>query len=146
MIVDSKLMRYVLFKKRTEKEVRQKCKMLGYSEDYTDEIIEYLKEAEYINDKVYVQKYIQNVLKLKTCSIFEIKMDLLRRGIDEDEIEQYIDEELYEFEEKCAIALARKKYKATGEIDKVKRYLMSKGYSHSNVSKAIDNLGNMSDN
>ena len=39
MIVDSKLMRYVLFKKRTAKEVRQKCKMLGYSEDYTDEII-----------------------------------------------------------------------------------------------------------
>ena len=73
-------------------------------------------------------------------------MDLLRRGIDEDEIEKYIDDELYEFEEKCAIALARKKYKATGEIDKVKRYLMSKGYSHSNVSKAIDNLGNMSDN
>ena len=58
MIVDSKLMRYVLFKKRTEKEVRQKCKMLDYSEDYTDEIIEYLKEAEYINDKGVQLKFL----------------------------------------------------------------------------------------
>lgn len=146
MIVDNKLMKYVLFKKRTEKEIRQKCKQLDYSEEYTDEIVEYLKEAEYINDKVYVQKYIQNVLKLKTSSIFEIKMDLLRRGIDEDEIEKYIDDELYEFEERSAIALARKKYKAVGEIDKVKRYLMNKGYSRSNVSKAIDNLDDMRDN
>lgn len=146
MIVDNKLMKYVLFKKRTEKEIRQKCKQLDYSEEYTDEIAEYLKEAEYINDKVYVQKYIQNVLKLKTSSIFEIKMDLLRRGIDEDEIEKYIDDELYEFEERSAIALARKKYKAVGEIDKVKRYLMNKGYSRSNVSKAIDNLDDMRDN
>lgn len=146
MIVDNKLMKYVLFKKRTEKEIRQKCKQLDYSEEYADEIVEYLKEAEYINDKVYVQKYIQNVLKLKTSSIFEIKMDLLRRGIDEDEIEKYIDDELYEFEERSAIALARKKYKAVGDIDKVKRYLMNKGYSRSNVSKAIDNLDDMRDN
>lgn len=146
MILDNKLMKYVLFKKRTEKEVRQKCKLLAYTEDYEDEIIEYLKEAEYINDKIYVQRYIQNVLKLKKCSVFEIKMDLIRRGINDDEIEPYINDELYDFEEKCAQELAIKKYKIGTEIDKIKKYLMSKGYTHSNISKAIDNLNDLRDN
>lgn len=146
MILDNKVMKYVLFKRRTEKEVRQKCKQLDYSEDYTDEIIEYLKEAEYINDKIYVQKYIQNVIKLKKCSVFEIKMDLIRRGIDDDLIETYIDDSLYEYEEQCAIDLAQKKYRADNDVDKVKKYLMNKGYTRSNVTKAIDNLEKIEDN
>ncbi|MBQ9267871.1 MAG: RecX family transcriptional regulator [Clostridia bacterium] len=146
MILDNKLMKYVLFKKRTEKEVRQKCKQLDYTEDYTDEIIEYLTEAGYINDEVYVQKYNQNVIKLKKCSVFEIKMDLMRRGVDDDLIEKYIDDSLYEYEEECAIELAQKKYRSENDMDKVKKYLINKGYTRSNVSKAIDNLANLEDN
>ena len=146
MILDNKVMKYVLFKKRTEKEVRQKCKQLDYTEDYIDEIIDYLKEAEYINDEVYVQKYIQNVMKLKKNSVFEIKMDLLRRGIDDDLIEKYFDDDLYEYEKQCAIDLAFKKYRADSDIDKVKKYLMNKGYTHSNITKAIDNIEKIEDN
>ena len=146
MIIDNKLMKYVLFKKRTEKEVRTKCKQFDYTNDYVDEIIDYLKEADYIDDELYIKKYIQNVMRLKKCSVFEIKMDLLRRGIEDEIIEKYVDETLYEYEEQCAIELAQKKYRADGEIEKVKRYLMNKGYSHSNVSKAIDNLEKLEDN
>lgn len=146
MILDNKVMKYVLFKKRTEKEVRQKCRQLDYTDDYTDEVVEYLKEAEYINDEIYVQKYIQNVVKLKKCSVFEIRMDLIRRGIDDNLIDKYIDDDLYEYEEKCAIDLSLKKYRADDDIDKVKKYLMNKGYMHNNVTKAIDNLKNLRDN
>ena len=146
MILDNKLMKYVIFKKRTEKEVRIKCKQLDYTEDYIDEVIDYLKESDYINDEIYIQKYIQNVIKLKKCSVFEIKMDLIRRGVDDDLIEKYIDDTIYEYEELCAVELAQKKYKVDGDIDKVKRYLMNKGYTHSNVTKAIDNLEDLGDN
>ena len=99
MIIDNKLMKYVIFKRRTENEIRKKCKMLDYTDEYTDDIIDYLKEADYINDDLYVQKYIQNAIRLKNSSIFELKMDLIRRGIDEDLFEKYIDDNLYEFEE-----------------------------------------------
>ena len=81
MIIDDKLRRYVVFKKRTEMEISQKCKRLEYNEEYIEEIIQYLSENEYIDDVKYVEKYINNILKLKKSSIFEIKMDLLRRGI-----------------------------------------------------------------
>lgn len=145
MILEDKFMKYVVFKKRTENEVRRKCKTLKYDEENINEIIEYLKENDYINDEKYVEKYIQNVMRLKNCSINEIKIDLLKRGIDDDLIDKNITEELEEFEEKSAQILAEKKIK-TMEIEKVKRYLLNKGFSYTNVSKAIDNLKDLDDN
>ena len=145
MIIEDKLMKYVIFKKRTEYEVIQKCKLLKYEEEKIEEIIEYLKENEYINDENYIERYIQNIMRLKQCSINEIKIDLLRRGIDDNLIEKYINEELEEFETNSAQILASKKYK-TMEKEKIKKYLLNKGFSYSNVTKAIDNLQDMIDN
>lgn len=148
MIIDDKLMKYVVFKKRTEAEIRRKCNQLSYTEEYTESIIEYLTENEYINDIKYVEKYINNVLKLKKSSVLEIKMDLMRRGIDEKYIESYIDnniEELEEFEEQSAIQLLNKKAQSM-ELEKVKRYLKGKGYTYKSISNAIDNYKNLEDN
>lgn len=148
MIVDDKLMKYVVFKRRTESEMRMKCKKLGYNEEYIEEIIEYLKENEYINDSIYVEKYIKNVMRLKKSSIFEIRMDLLRRGINENLIENYVshnEEELQEFENESALKIMEKKIK-TEELEKIKRYLKNKGYSYSSISQSIDNLENLEDN
>jgi regulatory protein len=141
MIIDDKLMRYVVFKKRTEMEIRQKCKRLEYNEEYIKEIIQYLSENEYIDDVKYVEKYINNILKLKKSSIFEMKMDLLRRGIKENYIDDYVEshqEELEKFEKDSAKQIVRKKIQIT-EIEKIKRYLKGKGYSYSSISEAIDN-------
>lgn len=145
MILEDKFMKYVVFKKRTESEVRKKCQTLKYNDENIDEIIEYLKENDYINDEKYVERYIQNVMRLKNSSINEIKIDLLRRGIEDSLIEKNITEELEEYEEKSAIILANKKIK-TMEIEKLKRYLLNKGFSYSNASKAIDNLKDLDDN
>lgn len=145
MIVDDKIMKYIVFKKRTEEEVKNKCKMLKYDDNTIDEILEYLKENNYINDDIYVEKYIKNIMRLKYCSIREIKIDLIKRGINEDLADKYINEEVEEFEEKSAIELAIKKSKNT-DVEKIKRYLLNKGFSYGNVSKAIDNLSNLDDN
>ena len=148
MIVDDKLMKYVIFKRRTEKEVRQKCQKLQYTEEYIEEIIEYLTENNYINDKTYVDKYIQNAIRLKSSSIYELKIDLLRRGVSEDYVEEYLSRnimELEEYEQKSAIKLAKKKIDNSG-IEKIKKYLLSKGYKYDSISLAIDNLKEMKDN
>lgn len=146
MIIDSKLMKYVLFKKRTEYEVRDKCKKLDYTQEYTDEIIDYLKEAEYINDEVYIIKYISNLLKLKKASVAEVKLDFMKRGIDFDKINSDLVDSLYDHEKESAVYLANKKYKSGDSIEKIKRYLNGKGYAYVNISNAIDNLENLDDN
>ena len=146
MILDDKLVSYVLYKKRTINEVREKCKMLGFTEEYIDEIIEYLVENGYLDDEKYVMKYILEIIKLKKKSRQEIKMDLIRRGIDEQLIEKYLTEELRIFEIKCAKELAIKKYKSCKDILKVKKYLMSKGYAREAINIAVDSLNEISNN
>lgn len=148
MIIDDKLMKYVVFKKRTEMEIRQKCKRLEYTDEYIEDVIQYLTENEYINDSRYVERYINNVLKLKKSSIFEMKMDLLRRGVKEEYIDSYIEShqtELEEFENDSARKIVEKKAQTT-EIEKIKRYLRGKGYSYTSIVDAIDNNRTLQDN
>lgn len=147
MIVDDKLMMYVLYKKRTENEVRRKCSLLKFDRDYTDEVIEYLKEADYINDKRYVTKYINDIKKLKHMSANQIRNDLIKRGIDSYLAEDIASsEEINDFEFESALYFLNKKLRAGEELEKVKKYLLNKGYSYSNVTKAIDNLEDINDN
>lgn len=147
MIIDDKIMRYVLFKKRTKEEVRKKCATLKYEENYIEDMINYLEEAGYIDDNIYIQKYINDIKKLKHMSAMQIRNDLLRRGVDADLIDNILsDEEISEYEYESAVYLLNKKIKAGDDIEKAKRFLLNKGYSYSNVSKAIDNLENIEDN
>lgn len=147
MIIDDKLMNYVLYKMRTVSEVRKKAQSLKLQDEYIDDAIEYLIEAGYLDDDNYCQKYVQNVMRLKNASQNEIKIDLLKKGVSEDIIDNYVyTEETKEYEEESAKILAEKKYKLGTELLKVKKYLLSKGYSYDAVNKAIDNLGDLNDN
>ncbi len=148
MIIDDKLMKYVVFKRRTEKEVRQKCERLEYTEEYIDEVIEYLSENKYIDDVIYVEKHIKNIMALKNSSVYEMRVDLLKRGVPQEYIDAYMNthmEELNDFENESARKLAIKKSKSM-EIEKIKRHLMGKGYSYANIADAIDNLELLNDN
>lgn len=138
MILDDKLMKYVLFSRRTTAEVREKCKTLNFDEEYIEEVLEYLQENGYLDDDLYVSKYMKNVKKLKKKSVQEIRFDLLRRGIEESIIEKYIDEELRVYEYMCAIELAKKKYIENKDMLKTKKYLAGKGYPSEVIRRATD--------
>ena len=77
----------------------------------------------------------------------QIRNDLMRRGIDSDLIENIINDDIInDFEFESAKYIVNKKIKSGEEIEKVKKFLFNKGYSYSNVSKAIDNFENIEDN
>ena len=147
MIIDDKLMNYVLYKMRTVAEVRRKAQTLKLQEDYIEDAIDYLIEAGYLDDDNYSRKYVENVMRLKNSSRAEMKNDLLKKGISEDLADKYAyTDRTLEFEEQSANTLANKKYKLGTELLKVKKFLLQKGYSFEVVSKAIDNLGDLNDN
>ena len=63
----TQVMKYILYKKRTESEVRKKfCHTID--ENILEDIIEYVKEAGYINDKEYIKKLVSEYMNLKTMS------------------------------------------------------------------------------
>ena len=113
----TKVFKYITYKKRTEQEVRKKFKD-QIEEQMLEEIIEYLKEAKYLDDYEFIEKQVREYINLKTLSIKEIKYKLLSKGLDRKLIEKYIDnnyEELNEYEQKCIEKIKTKKSDLTEE-------------------------------
>lgn len=130
----TKVMKYIVFKKRTEQEVRTKFAN-SIEENMLEDIIEYLKEAQYLNNKEYIEKTINNFKILKNLSLKEVKYKLLAKGLNKDDIEDYFyehKEELNEYEQKSAKNIFYKKQRDM-EQDEIKQYLLKKGYKLENI-------------
>ena len=132
-------MKYILYKKRTERELRKKfCHTI--EENMLEDIIEYVKEAGYINDQEYIQKLVKEYMNLKTMSIREIKNKIYEKGIYVDLIDDYISENremLEEYERQSAKKISQKKQGT--DPKKLKTYLLSKGYDEDIVRQIITN-------
>lgn len=135
----TKVLKYILYKKRTEQEIKNKfCKTID--ENLLEDIIEYLKEVGYINDKEFIEKTINNFIILKNLSIREMKYKLLAKGLSKDDIDDYLysnKEKLEEYEVKSASNII---YKKIGSMEKeeVKQYLIKKGYKTENINRALE--------
>lgn len=136
----TKVLKYILYKRRTEQEIRNKFSST-MDENMLEDIIEYLKEARYINDKEFIKKTVNNFIALKNLSIKEIQYKLIAKGLRKNDIEDYIAEnreELEEYEIKSAENILYKKSIAM-EQEEIKQYLLKKGYKLENINKAIEN-------
>ncbi len=137
----TKVLKYVLYKKRSENEIRKKFEK-EIEENLLEDIIAYLKEAKYIDDKEYIRKTINNFMALKNLSIREIEYKLYSKGIRKEDIEDYIcdnKEELNQYEIKSASNIANKKVTSL-EIEEIKQYLMKKGYKKENITIALEDI------
>lgn len=136
-----RVLKYVLYKKRSEYEIRNKFSGT-IEEDLLEDIIEYLKEARYIDDKEYIQKTINNFIALKNLAIREIKYKLISKGLNKSDIEDYIyenKEELEEYEIKSALNIIYKK-SSSMEENEIKQYLLKRGYKIDNINLAFESL------
>ena len=136
----TKVLKYVLYKKRTELEVREKFK--GCDENLLEDVIEFLKEYNYINDDEYIERSITEFKNLKNLSIKEIKYKLLQKGLNKNIVEDYInshENELMEYEINSAKNIICKKSKNM-ELQEIKDFLYKKGYISSSIEEAIDSL------
>lgn len=136
----TRVLRYILYKKRSEYEVRKKFDKV-IEPELLEDIIEYLKEAKYINDKEYIERAINNFIILKNLSQREIQYKLIAKGLKKTDIEDYMYENkemLEEYEIKSAENIIYKK-SASMEDDEIRQFLFKKGYKTENINKAFDN-------
>ena len=134
----TKVLKYILYKKRTEQEVRQKFKL--DSGELLDDVIEELKELGYIDDRVYIEKTVREYINLKNLSIKEIEFKLMSKGIKKTVIDDYIynkREDLMEYEIKSAINIISKKISSTEEVELL-NYLKKKGYMEESLKIAME--------
>lgn len=70
----------------TEKEIIKKLKDDNIKKEYIDKIINKLKDNNFINDKVYLQAYIDDEINLKMTGPRKIETDLLKLGFNDQDI------------------------------------------------------------
>ena len=137
----TKVLKYILYKSRSENEVRTKFQN-EIEENLLEDVIEYLKEAKYINDNEYIRKTINNFENLKNMSIMELKYKLIAKGLEKDLIEDYFyenKEELTKYEISSASNIILKKQKDLDDFE-IKNYLLKKGYKQDNINEAFETL------
>ena len=134
----TKVLKYIMFKKRTEQEIRQKFR--EDSGELLDEVIEELKEIGYINDKNYIERAVNEFKSLKNMSIKEIEYKLLTKGLKKELINDYIydnKENLLEYEINSARNIFVKKESLLTE-EEIIGYLKKKGYLDETIKMAKD--------
>ncbi len=134
----TKVLKYVVYKKRTENEIIQKFSK-DIDEDTLYKIIDELKENKYINDDDYIKRSVNEFMSLRNLSMWEIKYKLMSKGIKGDKIDDYFSnnyETLIEYEKKSAENIVRKK-KNLDTIE-IKKYLIKKGYKEESIREALD--------
>lgn len=134
-----RVLKYILYKKRSENEIRNKFSK-SIEENLLEDIIQYLKEAKYINDKEYIEKTINNFKTLKNLSIREVKYKLMSKGISKNDIDEYMyenREKMEEYEIKSANNILYKKSPSMEKED-IRQYLLKKGYKSENINKAME--------
>ena len=137
----SKVLKYVLYKKRTKQEIKNKFSGSIESEMLND-IIDELEEIGYVNDNEYIKKSINEFIKLNNLSLKEVRYKLMAKGISNDLIDDYMQEnsedmENYEIESAKKMILKKQNQM---EEDELIKYLIKKGYQTSNIRQAIENM------
>lgn len=134
----TKILKYVLYKKRSKNEVIRKFKN-ECDQNMLEDIIANLEENGYINDNEYIRKSVNEFVAIRNLSMFEIKYKLISKGINPNDIDDFFNEnydELLEYEKKSAKNIVNKKINSMDSLS-LKNYLLKKGYKEESIKEAM---------
>ena len=137
----SKVLKYILYKKRSKQEVKNKFGSV-ISNEMLEEIIDELEENGYINDNSYIERAVAEFIALNNLSLKEVKYKLMTKGISSSLIEDYIsenEEKMQEYEINSAKNIIIKKQNQMID-EEIMTHLLKKGYKTSNIRKAIEKI------
>lgn len=94
----------------SELEVRRRLAAKGFTHDIGDEVIARLREAGYLNDRRFARAYAESAIRNGRGYGFRLRLDLSRRGIDEEIIADAMEEVGAEYDEIATLTglMARK--------------------------------------
>ena len=137
-------LRFLSYRQRSEKEIRDKLRSKKISNSNIDKIITTLSELNFINDEQFAKLFLESYLRKKPMGGRLISMKLLEKGIKKDIIEKALTENYNEEEEseKCNELLKKyiKKVKSKNEMEKKRKcyqYLLTRGFDNELVREII---------
>ena len=138
--------RYLSFRPRSEKELRDYLKKKKCDDLTAKRILESLKRDKFINDEEFVRWWVEQRTLLKPKAVRVIKYELKQKGINRELIESFFensDDSPSDFDN--AVKLAEKKLRTIYDQsdrykvkEKLGRFLASKGFDWDTIKAAID--------
>lgn len=137
-----KLEAFCAYQERCTQEVRTKLERLGADESLSIDIIKHLKESRFLDDKRFVEAYVQGKLRIKKWGRQKIKAGLFQKRIDSKLIQEgiyaFISDE--EYHEVMVSLIERKNRELSAEKNpqikkqKLMRFLLSRGFQYEEFS------------
>jgi len=121
---------FLSFRSRSEKEMRDFLKKKEVLQ--IDETIDKLKELDFINDRKFIQEFVDSRSKNKPKGKKALIIELKRKGIDVEDLD--INED-----ELAKKALEKKKPRSFGQAS---RFLYSRGFSWNVIERTLKNWYN----
>ena len=130
-------------------ELRVKLLQKGYEKDLINEVLEYLRDKNYLNDLDFAKQFSKAKLDSKGWSKKRLKSELFKKGINSDITDEVLNEiynEVIELENATAVAVKKLKSlkNKTGDKNILKNKLSSflnlKGYSYDITREVCDKL------
>lgn len=132
------------FKDRTKKELEDKLRDKGYSEEEIESAVNKVMEYGYINDSEYARRYIKSRLNKKGAKL--IMRELQNKGISRDTISCHLEELAIDSSELIYEILIKKYYNADvsdrGVKQKIMSYFVRRGYDYEDINAALHKFVN----
>ncbi len=142
--------KYIAFKMRTVFEVETKLARCGFDDPIIQEVIAHYSELGYLNDELYVTKYIKEWKKTKHESFNMLKIRLRRKGIKDEIINKGLHYSTYEEKERI-VSCFEKRYGYIEQFDitqlkdvkftrKFYGFLSRKGFSSESINQLFSKI------
>ncbi len=132
--------KFINKKLRTEKEIEGYLDKKGYKQENILYAIDKLKKDGYLNNKIYIESYINDQVNLGSSGPFKIRKKLVELGLREEEIDNYLEGISKEVWEDKLRKLISKRVKANHKMgeyklkEKICYDLVNLGYSKEMIS------------
>lgn len=139
------VLNYISFKMRSSSEIKEYLIKKKVPNKIIDNIIDDLYNKNILNDKLYITSFINDSLNLKDTGPLKIKSELIKKGFDEDIIEEYlrkIDDNIWQNKIKKLIkkCLLNKRLSTNMIKLKILNDLNIKGYSKEMIYPLLENI------
>lgn len=142
----NRALNYISYRPRSVREVTEKLKLLNYSENIINEVVNKLLELRFLNDEDFALLWAESRINSKMIGKFKLKRELQLKGINSLFIENLLYELYTEYnEEELAIRKLIKKYgfkNVLPEEDKMIKFLARNGYSFQIAKQAVSQFLN----
>ncbi len=147
--IKQRAFRYLGRRQHSICELRIKLKHKGYETELINQVLDVLKQKNYLDDTKFAEMFVEEKIKLKLWSEQKLRSELIKRGINSEIISDVLRNKISE-EDKLnnALIIASKKYDTLRNRNVVKdvikrkliTFLNSRGYNYDVIKEVCEEL------